>query len=101
MRSRHRFRSLAGDQAPGIVFGERGGLGGAELGEAFADIAEQPGAVHDVERLLERLQVVHAHDHGGGVAVPGYDDAAVLSLHPVHDLGQAVLDVCERHLLGH
>lgn len=47
-------------------------------------IAEQCGAVHDVERLLERLQVVHAHDHCGGVTVPGDDDAAVFWLEAVN-----------------
>jgi hypothetical protein len=54
-------------------------------GEAFADITEQCGAIHDVERLLKRLKVFHADDHGGRVAVLGDDDAAVLS-QTVHDL---------------
>ena len=100
-RSRKRSRSLAGDEAQGIFLGQHGRLDRTQLGKAFANIAKQCGAVHDVKRLLKRLQVLHAHDHGGGVTVPGDDDAAVLSLQAVNDLRQVVLNIGERHLLRH
>jgi hypothetical protein len=35
------------------------------------------------------------------MAVLGYDDTAVLSFQPVHDLREPVLDIGERHLLRH
>jgi hypothetical protein len=33
------------------------------------------------------------------MAVPGYDDTAVLSFETVHNLGEPVLHISQRHLL--
>jgi hypothetical protein len=43
-------------------------LRGRELGQAFAEIGEQSGTVHDVERLFERFQVFDADDDGSRMA---------------------------------
>src|SRR5207253_2012451 len=48
-----------------------------------------------------RLQILHADDNGGGMAVLGDHYPAVLAFQPVHDLREPVLDLCQRHLLTH
>ena len=55
------------------------------------------------EHIFEQFPCLpRSVDHGGGLAVPGDDDAAVLSLQAVHDLRRGrFLTSANRRLLRH
>jgi len=99
-RSRNRSRSPAGDEAQRLFFAQHSRIGGPEFGQALTDVAEQGGAVHDVECFFERLQILHADHYGGRMAVLGNDHAAMFSFQAIDDLGEPILDVREGHLLS-
>ena len=54
-----------------------------------------------VNCLLQLLKVIGAHDHGGRLAVARHYDWLVTVFHPVDDLGELRLDLCERKYVRH
>jgi hypothetical protein len=94
-----RCLSLARSQAQRVVFAQYGGLASAEFGKAFGDIGQQGGAVHDVQALFERLQILDADDDRGRMPVLGDDYPAVLTFQAVYNLREPVLHVGQGHLL--
>jgi hypothetical protein len=71
----------------------------SQLSQSFADACQERLVAHHVEGFLQRLQILHADDHGGGTAVLSDHYPAVLAFQPVHDLREPVLDLRQRHLL--
>lgn len=80
-----------------LVLAEHLRLTGDQLGEAVAGVGDELGPAHDLKALLQRREVVGADDDHCRRAMAGDDDTVVLTLDLVHNLGQAVLCVPQRH----
>ena len=59
------------------------------------------GVAQDLEGLLERLQIIGADEDERRPAVPGHEDAIVVLLDSVSQLGEVALGVGEGKGLGH
>jgi hypothetical protein len=65
------------------------------------DRCDEVRIAQDVQRLLQRFEVVGADEDERGAPVPGHEDAVVVLLHAICEFGQVRLGVGERHSLGH
>jgi len=66
-----------------------------DLGVGLTDAPHESRIGQNFQCLLKALEILDAEHDGGRAAVLGDDDAAVFALNSLHDLGQAVLHVCE------
>src|SRR5690242_4732358 len=69
-----------------------------QFSKAVADLCHEFRSRQYVECFFQRLEVVNADHDCGGPAVLGDNHTSMLTLDLVHDLGQAIFHVLERHL---
>ena len=62
---------------------------------AGSDLMGQRAVRHHGKRLFEALKIFGADQHRRRQAVSGHDDAVLLALDAVDQLGEACLDRCE------
>jgi hypothetical protein len=59
------------------------------------------GIGKQIKGVLERIEILWAHDYGSRSSIPSEDDTLMLLFHPIHDLGQMSLDLRQRQRLRH
>src|SRR4029077_1541897 len=87
------------DQTQRFILTQYGRISGSQLGQSFADVCQEGLVAHHVEAFLQRLQILHTDNNGGGVTVFSDHHPGVLTFQPVHDLREPVLHLRQRHLL--
>jgi len=94
---------------PDLVRHPGGGSGGRQreqlaargLGSRPGQGSDEVAIGKDVEGLLERLEIVRAHEHERRSSVSGHQDPLVLSLDALRERGQVGLSLRERQRVCH
>ena len=71
------------------------------LAARFAKRLEKRAVLEDVDRLLERLEVLGRHENGRRPSVACHDESLVLPRRPVYELRQVRFRLGERDRLAH
>src|SRR5215813_212161 len=72
-------------------------LAPAEFLLRLPDLLQRTGCAEDVERLLDRIEVVEGDDDNGWAAVADDHNPLVRGGYLVHDLGEVVAGLTQRH----